>query len=362
MSTPNETAPVTYVFGRRDRGGLLLGFRASQLLVLGTGVTAVLVGLLTAGGRGGLVGILLCCAAGVVALVPVQGRPLVDWARPVTHYLFLRVTGRGRDLGGARALHRSGNVPRLDLPGLGQGLRVLETQTSLGPVAVLRYRDRWTIVLEVTGTSYVLADRATQQRRVTAWGALLSQTGQEGSHIAALQWLERTLPDTGRALTEWWRSHGDPSSPYAAAYEELIAGAGPAATRHETYLAVSIDGHRMRRAIRRHGGGPEGATTALLAEVAWVRQALARAEVDVVGYVGANDLARLVRTQFDPASSELIDRRPGHRTANIVPAAAAGPMASQALWSRFRSDSGIHAVYWVAEWPTVPVEAAWCYP
>src|SRR4051794_16398347 len=240
MSTREGAPPVTYVFGRRDRGGLLLGFRASQLLVLGTGVTAVLVGLLTAGGRGGLVGVLLCCLAGVVALVPVQGRPLVDWARPVTHYLFLRVTGRGRYLGGARALHRSRHVPRLDLPGLGQALRVLETQTPLGPVAVLRYRDRWTIVLEVTGTSYVLADRATQHRRVTAWGALLPQPGQEGPPIAALQWLDPPPPDPGHALTEGWPPRGAPPPPYATAYRALIGGGGPAATRHETYLAVSI--------------------------------------------------------------------------------------------------------------------------
>jgi hypothetical protein len=40
----------------------------------------------------------------------------------------------------------------------------------------------------------------------------------------------------------------------------------------------------------------------------------------------------------------------------------AGPMASEAMWASFRSDSGLHAVYWIAEWPSIPVEAAWCYP
>ena len=37
-------------------------------------------------------------------------------------------------------------------------------------------------------------------------------------------------------------------------------------------------------------------------------------------------------------------------------------MASEAHWSRYRTDSGVHAVYWIAEWPSVPVEAAWSYP
>ena len=37
-------------------------------------------------------------------------------------------------------------------------------------------------------------------------------------------------------------------------------------------------------------------------------------------------------------------------------------MAAEAGWSRYRTDSGLHAVYWIAEWPSIPVEAAWCYP
>jgi hypothetical protein len=226
---------------------------------------------------------------------------------------------------------------------------------------VLRLRDRWTVVLQVCGSNYVLADRATQERRVAAWGALLSQCGQEGSHISALQWLERTVPDSGQALDEWWARHGDHQAPYADAYRELISDAGPTATRHEAFVAVSIDGHRMRRAIRQVGGGHEGATKVLLTELTWIRQALARADIEVIGEVGPRDLCRIVRTQFDPASTSSIDRTPGRRTESLDPVTA-GPMASEATWTRYRSDTGVHAVYWIAEWPSIPVEAAWCYP
>lgn len=361
MTVPTSDAPPTYLFGRRDRGCLMLGLRVSQLLVLGLGAAAVLTGLLVAGGRGGLVGVLVCAGAGVTALLPVQGRPLIDWARPVTNYLHMRVTGRGRYIGGPRALHRCRAVPRLELPGLGQQLRVLEVFTSRGPIAVLRLRDRWTVVLQVCGSNYVLADRATQERRVASWGALLSQCGQEGSHISALQWLERTVPDSGQALEEWWAGHGDHQAPYADAYRELISDAGPTATRHEAFVAMSIDGHRMRRAIRQVGGGPEGATKVLLTELSWIRQTLARADIEVMGEVGPRDLCRIVRTQFDPTSTSTIDRTPGRRTEAFSPVAA-GPMASEATWSRYRSDTGVHAVYWIAEWPSIPVEAAWCYP
>lgn len=346
----------TFTFGRRDRGGLLLGFKAVQLLTLAAGFAAVLVGLLTAGTSGGLAGFAVLAVTGFLALYPVQGRALVDWVRPLANYAHARLVGGSRYLGGVNALHRCKDV-RLDLPGLGQHLRLYQARPFDGPVAALRMADRWTVVLKVRGANYVLADRATQERRIADWGALLSQCGQEGSRIAALQWLERTVPDSGHDLEQWWRDHGDPDAAYAGAYTNLIENAGPAATRHESYLAVSIDAHKLRRPIKQAGGGPEGTTKVLLAEVTWIRQALARADIDVLGTVDAPELARLVRSQYDPASSVLLeehDRTPSAMTA--------GPMAAEPHWDHYRTDSGLHAVYWIAEWPSVPVEAAWIYP
>jgi len=351
----------TYVFGRRDRGGLLLGFKAAQLFTLAVGFAAVLGGLLTAGTRGGMVGFATLAAAGFLALYPVQGRALVDWVRPLANHLHGRLLGRSRYLGGANALRRCTDVrldlPGLDLPGLGQQLRVYQARPFDGPVAALRIGDRWTVVLKVRGANYVLADRATQERRIADWGALLSQCGQEGSRIAALQWLERTVPDSGHDLEQWWQQHGDPDAPYAESYSDLIDQAGPAATRHESYLAVSIDAHKLRRPIRQAGGGPEGTTKVLLAEVTWIRQALARADIDVLGTVDASELARLVRGQYDPTSSVLLEEH--DRTPSPV---TAGPMAAEPHWDHYRTDSALHAVYWIAEWPSVPVEAAWIYP
>ena len=356
MTAPSE--PTTYVFGMRDRGGLLLGFRAPQLVLLGLGALAILLGFLNAGGRGGLTGAGLALVTATVALLPVQGRCLVDWTGPILTYAHQRITGRGRYLGGPTALHRAHHLPRLDLPGLAQGLQVYEAATPRGDVAVLKLRDRWTVVLQVRSPNYVLADRASQERRVNAWGALLAQCGQEGSRITALQWLERTIPDTGRGLQEWWEQAGRPDTPFGPAYARLIDQAGPTATRHETYLAVSFDTRRIRRLIKQAGGGPEGAAKVILAEVSWIRQALGRADLDVAAVLDSHDLAGLVRTQYDSSATRLDQQRRALRT----PLLAAGPMAAVAEWSRYRTDGDLHAVYWIAEWPAVPVEAAWCYP
>jgi hypothetical protein len=355
--TTIQDAPVTHTFGRRDRGGLLIGFRAPQLILLGLGFTAMLTGLLVGGASGGGAGFAVLTLLAFVALFPVQGRALVDWVRPLANYLFARLNGQSRYLGGPFALRRCGDRARLDIPGLGQHLRLYEARTLDGPVAAMRIGDRWTLVLRVRGANYVLADRASQERRISAWGALLSQGGQEGSRIAALQWLERTIPDSGHDLARWWHQQGDEQAPYAAAYSQLIDRAGPAATRHETYLAVSIDAHRLRRAIRQAGGGPEGTTKVLLGELTWVTQALRSADIEVLGTLDAPDLARLVRGQYDPASSNALDD--DHPAPTPI---TAGPMAAVPHWDYYRTDSGVHAVYWIAEWPSVSVEAAWIYP
>src|SRR4051794_24655076 len=147
MSSALREAP-TYTFGRRDRGGLLLGFKATQLAALSVGFGAVLIGVLSAGTAGGFVGFSILVAAGFLALYPIQGRAVVDWTRPLANYLHARVVGGSRFLGGANSLHRCKQL-RLDLPGLGQHLRLYQARPFEGPIAAMRMGDRWTVVLKV---------------------------------------------------------------------------------------------------------------------------------------------------------------------------------------------------------------------
>ena len=363
MTAATDTEP-TYLFGPRDRRTVLLGLRLPQLACLALGGAAVLLGFLSELPYGAPAGVLLGIAAAVVALAPVQGRPIIDWARPITNHLHGRVTGQATYLGGPRALHKpTDGTADLALPGIGGRVRVRCFDHAHGEVAVIRQGGRWTAVLEVSAPAYPLADRSTQRERVSAWGSLLAQLGQEGNRLAAIQWLERTIPDSGRGLEEWWEAKGQHDAPSAADYEALIASAGPAATRHETFVAVSIDERRCRRAIRAAGGGPDGTAHVLMNELSWVEAGLRRCDVTVLGWLGARDLGRLVRTQYDPAAIHDIDSRDRkHGQPAGVPLSAAGPMAARSSFTHYRSDSGYHAVYWIASWPRMQVQAAWLYP
>ena len=362
MTTAPESEP-TYLFGPRDRRALLLGMRLPQLLLVGGAAGALFLGFVSQTPYGVPAGLVVAVAALLVAFLPVQNRPLVDWVRPISNYLYGRFTGQGTYLGGPWAVHApSRGIGELCLPGIGSRVRVRAFDAKHSEIAVIRQGTRWTAVLQVTAPAYPLADRATQLERVSGWGSLLAQLGQEGSRLAAIQWLERTIPDSGRGLEDWWRSKGLSSAPSAATYERLIASAGPAATRHETFVAVSIDERRCRRAIRAAGGGPDGVSQVLVSELHWVQTGFQRCGVQVTGWLGPTDLGRLVRTQYDPISTQAIDGRRDHGLGRGVRLHAAGPMAAQSCFSHYRTDSGYHAVYWVASWPRMQVQAAWLYP
>ena len=55
--------------------------------------------------------------------------------------------------------------------------------------------------------AFILLDPLEQQRRVTSWGRVLATACRSG-RIASLQVMERTLPDSGKGLAEWWSQHG----------------------------------------------------------------------------------------------------------------------------------------------------------
>ena len=210
--TTTETEP-TYLFGPRDRRDAAAGHAAApaRCSAMGASLPPARASSVRPVRRPARRAACIASRARV-AFAPVQGRPLVDWMRPIANFLHGRVTGQGSYLGGPWAVHAPTQGARelcaLRASAAGSGSASFDT--AQGEVAVIRQGSRWTAVLQVTAPAYPLADRATQHERVSAWGSLLAQLGQEGSRLAAIQWLERTIPDSGRGLEDWWRAKGCP--------------------------------------------------------------------------------------------------------------------------------------------------------
>jgi hypothetical protein len=103
------------------------------------------------------------------------------------------------------------------------------------------HRAMLTALVEVTHPSFILLDPDEQERRVAGWSRVLSTVCRSG-RIARIQVLERTVPDSGTGLAQWWATHGhDDGSWVARTYTELIDRASPTAQRHVTTLSLALD-------------------------------------------------------------------------------------------------------------------------
>lgn len=354
VAVADRPAEPAYSFGRRETRGVLLGLSAAQLACAALAVAALTSGFLSGQLTGGAVSLLVVVPSLVLAFAPAGGRRAVEWTGPLVNTSWQHATGQHQFLGGPLA-----PPAELVLPGRASRLRVL-TFPSGSAVIQDQRANTLTVILEVAASSFVLLDRATQSRRVAAWGGLLAALC-HGGRCARIQWLERTIPDSGDSLQQWWRRSGDAASPAAAIYADVIRDAGPAAQRHETFLVMAVDAGRLTRQIRGAGGGLRGITTVMSREMSAFEAAVAAAELTVLGWASPRRLAGIVRTAFDPAVAAHQDCDPP-ADASVRTPGHAGPMAHETHWEYYRSDSGVHATYWIAEWPRLPVHAGFLQP
>ncbi|WP_336992429.1 SCO6880 family protein [Leucobacter sp. VD1] len=337
-----ELRPVQ--FSRLTKRGLLLGLSLPQLLVLATALGIVVTGLYTAGGQGLAWSSPAWASLVAIAWVPVSGRKLIEWAPIVTRWL-LRTTAKQTTY--RRRVVKPRPAGTLALPGDLAPLREWVDPESGAAMVHDPHAQTLTVVCGVAHPAFVLLDPGEQQRRVAGWGRVLAAACRSGK-IARIQVMERTLPDSGSGLTEWWREHGHDDGSWAATtYRELIERAGPAGERHATTVSLSLDMRQAARQIRSAGGGMKGAAAVLGQEMQAFQNALRSAELHLTGWLTPGDVALILRTAYDPAAGPALER---HGTLGRD-LATAGPVAVNESWDRLRSDSAHHAVLWISEWP-----------
>ena len=349
----SELTPVK--FSRLTRRGVLLGLSVAQLVTLGIGGLTVLAAFY--GGAGMLLVYTapVWMLAAVLTWVPVAGQPMVEWL-PVAGWWLWRSTGG--QLLYRRRIVKPRPAGNLALPGDMARLREhLDPETGACMIHDPR-QATLTVVCEVTHPAFVLLDPGEQERRVTSWGRVLATVCRSG-RIATMQVLERTLPDSGSGLAEWWAEHGTADDSWASqTYAELIERAGPAGERHATTMSLSLDMKTAARQIRTAGGGIRGAAAVLRQEMATLTAALRSADLTPTGWLGPGRVAVILRSAYDPAVAATLERH-GRLGQEL---AAAGPVAVTETWDRLRSDSAFHAVLWITEWPRSAVYPGFLAP
>ncbi|MFJ4688886.1 SCO6880 family protein [Streptomyces sp. NPDC088789] len=345
----DTSLPLTVKFPHRSRRGILLGLSLPQLLLTSAALALLMVTVVSTGLTGALV--LAPLWAGVAALVVVRrrGRSLIDWAPIVLRHAQRRRTGQTLWL--ARPISRPHRDGTLHLPGTSASLHVVTPDGSRAAAVHDPHRRTLTAVARLSSRAFALLDPATQAAHVTGWGRALASISRTGN-IAAIQVLERTVPDSGDTLTRHWNQHGRPGTPVAGqVYADLVAAAGPAAAPHEAYLAISLDLRAARRLISQAGGGLPGAFTVLEQTTASVTQAVRSAGLTVTGWLTATEIAAVIRTAYDPKTAPRLQQWSPQSGRPEAASAAAGPVVQVEHADRVITDTARHATYWIENWP-----------
>ncbi|MFF7474537.1 SCO6880 family protein [Streptomyces sp. NPDC008092] len=348
--TSQLDGPATVKFPHRSRRGVLLGLSAPQLTVVALTGLLLLAVLLTSGVTGALKLIPLWAVVLAAVFVRHRGRSLADWAPIAARYMLRRF--RGQLVWLARPSARPRREGLLHLPGTAASLRVVTAPRGHFGAVHDPHHGTLTAVVKVSSRAFALLDPATQSSNVAGWGRTLAALARTG-HIARVQVLERTVPDSGDALNRYWHEHGDEATHLAGPiYRDLLAAAGPAAAPHEAYVALALDLKAARRLINQAGGGLTGGFAVLAQLTATFDQAARNSGLAPSGWLNAAEIAAVIRTAYDPKASAALDQWSDSGRAQAEPAAA-GPVVLVEKADRIQTDSAHHATFWIENWPRV---------
>ncbi len=322
-----------YRFGPRERGGVLAGWRAGQIVTVAVGLVFGVLALRwepNAAGVAAAVGILVLY--GALATVPVAGRTGDEWL-PVAVCWGARRAGARSGRGGGRRM------------GALRGVRLLRCEwRDMGVVHDQRTRTL-TAALSLRGRSFALLGSDEQDRRVGAWSSVLASLAREGSPVQRVQWVAASFPDDGQGVRAYVAEAAVPgvASACTASYHSLLGDMDSTACGHEVVLAVQV---RQTKSV-------EAGSAVLAREVQSLVRLLGDADVQVDAVLTSEELAhQLVRT-YEPQSASFDARSPSPD---------AWPMAMEESWSSVRVDGMVHATFWVAEWPRIEVRSDFLAP
>jgi hypothetical protein len=296
-------------------------------------------------------------------VVRVGGRTLEEWSPLLIAFVWRALGRRTRFTSPAPArgfrLRGGGPLasPRSQPPPALRGIRILAAEHRGAAIGVASSeKGRYlTAVLACRAAAFGLLDPSEQERRLSRWGQVLA--GAASTPVSRLQWVERTAPAQGDELARWVHAERDPAIPLRGtamidSYLELIGTSARVAHEHEILLALRIDARRVR------DRGHAAALRAVLEEADRLAHGLEAGQVGVLGALGPQQMARALRTAFDPyAQTELNAPQAADGAQGADPELSAWPLGAEEAWDHYRADGALHATYWIGAWPRIDVSA-----
>jgi hypothetical protein len=348
VEASNAAAQTTVRFARRQTRGLLLGFSAPRVLVIGLGIAVFVGATFLSGTVGSAVTSPLWLGLIASAFVPWGGRPAIEMLRTGLHYGARYASGQTEFLAKPSAPRPAGTMA---LPGDAAPLRFHVDGTSGAVMVHDPHAQTLTAIAHVTHPAFVLLSPDSQTQRVAGWGRVLTGLASSGT-CARVQILETAHPDSGRGITGWWEEHrsGDADQWAVREYDELMTTAAPAASTHRMLVALVLDMSRAAKAIREAGRGMGSAAAVMQRHMSAFEASLHSAELAVAGWLSDEQLATVLREAYDPVNADRLDGVEGKRDLHT-----AGPLGVREHWDHLQRDTGLSTVLWISEWPRVEV-------
>jgi hypothetical protein len=365
----------TYLFGPRERRGLILGLGRAQLSLIAAGLCggiSVMIAMPTI--LGVLIVIVELCITTLFAVLPVQGRSGPEWAPVVLGYLARPKSWRSRTP--AAGISTDELLPTtIDLPRELADVRLLSARVDGQEIGVIfdGKGDNLRAVghLRVTVTEpYSLLEPAEQDARVSWWGALLAGFADDDSPVDRLEVLEHTGPTDAGLLRRHFEMNLDETAP-----EEIINGirerladeTSPTPT-HDIVLSLRVNPSRCLDSIKANGQSVRGKVDDELGLVVTLAHEVRSYSEDLTGLPGLNvspqltgeQVADVLRTMYDP--DERSRRAADSDDDDQLDPAQAWPLAVDEGWKWFRTDGGFAATHWVEQWPRRGVPADFMLP
>ena len=244
---------------------------------------------------------------------------------------------------------------RLVLPGILSACKVSEYVDSWNRSFALIEHASGTgaVVMRLTPAGSNLVDQATVDNQVAYWGQWLGDLSNE-SGIAGASITVETLPDLGGRLYSEVTSRRAANCPQVAG--KVIEGVLDESTgSNQVRVWVTITFYLAALGGRKN---KEIAGREIASRLPGLTQGLVAAGGGATHLVTVNELARLVRSAYDPDSEELFDQALAAGQTINLDWDQSGPVFAQADFSSYRHDGAVSRVWTMTCPPRGAVQSA----
>lgn len=347
-----------YVLAALDRQGVMLGLSWPQLVIMTVGLTVTVLLFTMNVSLPVAVSPLVGCTA--FAKARWRGSLLVDWVRPLTH--FVKVRNR-REWATESPWNGAGG----EAPWVLAGVRISEEPwVGADQMAVVWDETEGTaaMLIAVPGADFSLREMAEQEALLDGWGIALSAHAMEGTAVARICWTEIANRTSLEDHNAWVRQQGtDVHGGLRRDYEGLVMSAGPETTSHEVIVTVVVSGRKLKASKWGSAGKSEHdrMLDALRRAGHTLLRGLQMAGLAKGEVLDSSAVGLLMRQALDPTTAMALAPRTGDLAAQLglVGQDRLGP--TETWWDSewFETDRCAHRSWWVSDWPRQPVHGPW---